>query len=292
MTICVISIDLTNASFFDTEITNGNVIKAGVWNTTPTISDVVFHVSTPTQFNNAKAVVSWNTDILATGNLEWRFSPSDPWTASDPEDTLADQTTHTKELSGLLPLTTYYFRIKSKSKYGNETVSPEQHFATDHMRLGTVHEYSDLVINEFLPNPSGNDDALMPDGEWVELFNRSNTDSYDLTGWYLTDYDPSHRLSISAQNTVSSDPTTQGLIIGPQEFLVVYRNGNPLFSLGDDATGDQVNLYNAEGFLIDGQDYNSATNDIVLENKSFARFPDGSDYWFDPVPTAGKHNRL
>ncbi len=29
-----------------------------------------------------------------------------------------------------------------------------------------------IVINEFLPNPIGKDNDLMPGGEWVELYNK------------------------------------------------------------------------------------------------------------------------
>lgn len=288
----MIGIDDTDAFIVDTETSNNNSIQAGIWNTIPTISNITFHLSTPTSSNDAKAVILWTTDILATGNLEWKINSSDPWTVVTPENIVADKTSHTKELLGLFPLTGYYFRVKSKSIYGNESISPEQHFETDHMRLGAVLDYSDVVINEFLPNPAGNDNAVMPDGEWVELYNRSYTDSYDLSGWYLTDYDPSHRLPIMQNNTISSDPSTTGLVINSQEFLVVYRNGNGLFSLNNDTAGDQVNLYNISGSLIDNQDYNSSSNDVILENKSFARFPDGSDYWFDPITTAVKPNIL
>src|SRR3989344_1275527 len=34
-----------------------------------------------------------------------------------------------------------------------------------------VHDHFTLKINEFLPDPIGYDDASIPDGEWVELYN-------------------------------------------------------------------------------------------------------------------------
>ncbi len=286
------TINCSGGSFVDLETSAGNRIVAGIWNTTPTLSSIISGLSTPTASNDAKTLIKWNTDIPSTTNVEIRTDTANPWILVLPEDTAADNTVHSKEIPGLFPLTTYYFRVKSKSAFGNETISPEQHFETGQIRLGSIMNYADVVINEFLPNPIGNDNAAIPNGEWIELFNRSFTSTYEVSGWYLTDYDPSHRLNITLQNTISSDPTTSGLILGPQEFLVVYRNGNNLFSLNNDAAGDQVNLYNTNDDLVDSQDYNSGLNDTVLENKSFARFPDGSDYWFDPIPTAGKTNRI
>lgn len=42
-----------------------------------------------------------------------------------------------------------------------------------------------VVINEFIPNPSGSDNAPKPGGEWVELYNNSGS-SVDVAGWVLT----------------------------------------------------------------------------------------------------------
>ncbi|MBI2098284.1 MAG: lamin tail domain-containing protein [Candidatus Wildermuthbacteria bacterium] len=43
-----------------------------------------------------------------------------------------------------------------------------------------------VLINEFLPNPTGADNAAMPDGEFVELYNGSGS-PVDVNGWVLYD---------------------------------------------------------------------------------------------------------
>jgi hypothetical protein len=143
----------------------------------------------------------------------------------------------------------------------------------------------DIVINEFLPNPVGADNAPMPGGEWVELYNRGTTVG-DVNNWALYDNYDSHELAITPGNT-----NTGGTTIAPGGFLVVYRNGDADFSLNNTG-GDTVRLYNGEigggGILIDSHAY---TMDAAV-NKSFARIPDGSDSWVDPIPTPGSPNKM
>lgn len=145
-----------------------------------------------------------------------------------------------------------------------------------------------IVINEFLPNPGGlifGDDAdAKPKGEWVELYNTSSA-LIDLAGYYLTDADD-NRIDVETCRTNSGS-----IMINSGGFLVVYRRGGDTctshnFSLNND--GDTVNLHNSSGEIIDFYTYSID----VLENKSFARIPDGSDNWVDPYPTPGGPNRL
>ena len=280
-------IQITGAYLTDEETSGNNVIRAGVWNVAPVIAGVSHWLATPKTANELQTEVSWITDRPATGNVDWKTAAGDPWTAVEPKDTTADKTNQMVTITGLLPLTTYYYRVRSTNQYGRETISDKKTFVTGQFRFDNFFAKSDIVINEFLPNPAGDDAAAMPEGEWIELFNRSYTNSYDLTGWYLTDRESRHRLPITIVNVDSHN-----IVIGPQNFLVVYRNGDKDFSLNNDAHGDQVNLYDETGNLMDQYEYNSGLGDTVLENKSFCRYPDGSDTWFDPPPTPGKHNRL
>lgn len=270
------SIGTTNSFYIANQGSLNNSIQAGTWGVT--ISNIQAIVATPNISNIPKATITWNTNDNATGNMEWKIDQTDPWTEVEPKDTVPDATLHTREIEGLFTDTHYYFRVKSKDRAGNETISSEQSFDTGGMSIGDT-SFDDIVINEFLPNPIGDDAAPMPHGEWIELYNRSDSVTYDLTGWYLTNRDPSHRLDI---------PT--GTTIAPYGFAVVYRNGNSDFDLNNDA--DEIRLYNSEGNLIDQHIYDSNLGDVILENKSFARFPDGSDTWFDPIPTPGKPNQL
>ncbi len=140
-----------------------------------------------------------------------------------------------------------------------------------------------VVINEFLPNPAGADNAQKPGGEWVELYN-SGGSSVDVNGWKLYDNSDSHELLISAANTDSG-----ATIVAPGGFLVVYRNGDADFALNNTG-GDAVRLFDGPisggAALIDSYAYTGN----APEGKSFARIPDGSANWVDPIPTPGAEN--
>jgi predicted ribosomally synthesized peptide with SipW-like signal peptide len=142
-----------------------------------------------------------------------------------------------------------------------------------------------VVINEFLPNPSGNDNAPMPNGEWVELYNNKGED-VDVADWWLYDSNDTNELAITSANT-----NTGGTLIKSGGFLVVYRDGDEDFALNN-IGGDTVRLYNGEigggGTLIDSYTYTIN----APEGKSFARIPNGSNTWVDPIPTPGEENVL
>ncbi len=141
---------------------------------------------------------------------------------------------------------------------------------------------SSVILNEFLPNPTGADDALMPGGEWVEIYNYG-TSAMDLAGWFLYDGIDSHDLEITALNTGSAST-----IVPAGGFLVVYKNGAGGFALNNTG-GDTVRLYDGEiglgGTLRDSHAYTESAPD----DKSFARVLDGG-VWYDPEPTPGGSN--
>ncbi len=147
---------------------------------------------------------------------------------------------------------------------------------------GCAYSY-DVVINEFLPNPVGDDKALKPNGEWIELYNRSQF-YINVAGWKIYDNNNDHSLTIGNDNT-----DTGSTLIPPLGFLVVYRNGDSDFELNNTG-GDSVRLFNgriASGArLLDAYTYDIA----ALPGKSFARIPDGSPNWVDPIPTPGEPN--
>lgn len=53
----------------------------------------------------------------------------------------------------------------------------------------------DIRINEFMPDPAGADDAPMPNGEWVELYNVGE-EAVNVSGWVLYDSYDNHELYI------------------------------------------------------------------------------------------------
>ena len=170
-----------------------------------------------------------------------------------------------------------------------------------------------VVLNEFLPNPDvaaggfnfGEEDNFllndMPLGEWVELYNNSAS-AIDLAGWYVWDASgsASNKVLITASNT-----SPASTVIPANGFLVVYFNKA---ILNNDA--DEVRLYNGSDVLLDSHAYDvhalcsldptpGALNDTagaggacedIPPNKSYARIPDGTGAWVDPVPTPGAPN--
>ncbi len=142
-----------------------------------------------------------------------------------------------------------------------------------------------VVVNEFVPNPAGNDDAAKPAGEWVEIFNPTSS-AVNLAGWVLYDAVNTHALPITNLNT-----NTGGTSISSKGRLVVYRHGDSDFELNNSG-GDSVRLFSgligSGGFLVDSHTYTVS----APENKSFARIPDGSANWIDPDGTPGEANLL
>ncbi len=144
-----------------------------------------------------------------------------------------------------------------------------------------------IVINEFLPNPVGPDDAKKPGGEWVELYNKGRF-SVPLKGWFLMDL----------QGKKLPIPNS---IIPPGGFLVVYLDGKYSPGWLNNSGRDGVSLWAPRnprippkrcfgGYcIIDAHIYRGVG---VLEGKSFARIPDGSKNWFDPIPTPASANKL
>lgn len=175
-----------------------------------------------------------------------------------------------------------------------------------------------IVMNEFLPNPTGDiygdDGDAMPLGEWVELFNNSDVD-IDVVGWYLYDKYNSHPVEITLANSDNNGNFTDigETIVPAHGWLVVY---SPYLTGWLNNSADEVRLYDGSiettGNLIDyyyydGADFDSltptpdetniddsigASSGTVPDNKSYARIPDGTGDWVDPIPTPGNVNKI
>ena len=121
----------------------------------------------------------------------------------------------------------------------------DQETSVGNSMVAGVSSNNDIIINEFMPNPGvvndDDDDDSMPNGEWVELYNKGSW-PIDVAGWYLYDNINANELLITTSNV------SGGSILNPTEipahgFLAVYRNGDSDFSLNNN-TADQVRLYN------------------------------------------------
>lgn len=254
-----------------------NTISSIDW-TLPLISNVESLIATPGESNELKALITWETDENSDSFVDYGLDISYGGIVGQ-EDSVIQ---HSVEISGLAENTIYHFRVRSKDAYGNEAVSEDYTFELDGSRWGVG--WSNIVINEFLPDPLGDDSAPMPDGEWVELYNKS-ADNIDVSGWFLSN-NSFQKIYISSSNT-----HTGGTIVPAKGFLVVYVNGQYADWLNNDT--DIVSLFAGKWvWLIDFHVYNKRLGDIVLENKSFARIPDGSNTWYDPIPTPGAPNKL
>ncbi len=83
-------------------------------------------------------------------------------------------------------------------------------------------DFSALIINEFLPDPEGDDNAVLPDGEWIELYNTGDA-SLDLAGLKICD---------KSKNciTIDSSHVVEDTIISSRRYLVVYANGKGILN--------------------------------------------------------------
>lgn len=129
-----------------------------------------------------------------------------------------------------------------------------------------------IKINEFLPNPEGDDNAKLPEGEKIELFNLGEEDA-NLEEFVLVD-DFGHRLTISDSHVIETT------IIPKEDYLVIYTNGKSGF-LNNEGF-ERVKLLSPSGDLIDEVSYSDSQ-----EGVSWA-FIEGS--WYKSRPSFGFEN--
>ena len=132
-------------------------------------------------------------------------------------------------------------------------------------------DYTKIKINEFFPNPSGNDNALMPNGEFIELYNNGDNDT-DLAALYFKD-SANHKIYIT-------DTTTTGTIIESEDYLAVYMNGFSGF-LNNEGF-EEIKLYDPYGNLIHKINYASSEEALSWSLVG--------DIWQQRLPTPNEKN--
>ncbi|MBU0457681.1 MAG: lamin tail domain-containing protein [Nanoarchaeota archaeon] len=136
------------------------------------------------------------------------------------------------------------------------------------------YDYSILKINEFLPDPIGEDDGNKPLGEWVELYN-PGSQNIDLKGLILKDSKENGKLPIADNKIIDES----GTIICAGCYKTIYRDGDTDFSLNSDY--DEVRLFK-ETTLIDSVSYSGST-----EGMSISKI---GNQWYHTIPTPNKEN--
>ena len=116
--------------------------------------------------------------------------------------------------------------------------------------------------------------------DWVELYNPGDRPIY------LDDYTMTSNL-----DDPGACPLVDGLEVPAEGWLLLWADAVPdegdthlCFSLS--RAGGEVGLYTPSGALMDAVVFDEQTSDI-----SYARYPDGADYWrFDSSPSPGEAN--
>jgi len=136
-----------------------------------------------------------------------------------------------------------------------------------------IIDNSNIVINEFLPIAGD-----YP--EFIEFYNKGDV-QLDIADWMIENKDT----TIIIDSNILYGGTTS-TIIEPGKWLVI-----DLSKVGEDIldnTSDIIILYDSENNEIDMTSYVGAS----MVDKSYARIPDGSPNWVDPIPTPGTPNKL
>lgn len=146
-----------------------------------------------------------------------------------------------------------------------------------------VLAFGNLAINEYMPDPSGDDIAPMPEGEWIEIYNDLDQ-AVDMTGFVLYDAMDNHSLPITSDNSEGGDT-----IVRPHAYKTVYRNGNVRFSLNNSGP-ERVRL--ADGFISSGGILldESQYLDSIPEGQSLKRVPDHVGSFIVGAPSKGMAN--
>ena len=134
-----------------------------------------------------------------------------------------------------------------------------------------ILDYSKLKINELLADPIGDDNALMPNGEFIEILNEDNKE-IDLNGFYLED-DFGHRITIDNTHAYTT-------LIPANGYLVVYTNGFSGLLNNDE---DKINLF-YNSILLDKVEYS-----LPQEGFSWAKVDNA---WVLRNPTPNEENNF
>ena len=194
--------------------------------------------------NNSKETMALVNSIWANGpagGTPKAANTTAPFTESELESTPA---TETSPQSELIP------------ESSNQTYTEENEQVVQYPQF--IHT-EDVVINELLPNPAGNDAT----DEWIELRNFGDM-SYDISNWILDNY-----------------TIPLGTVIAPNGYLLFERADTGIALTN---TGDAFELKYPDGSVA----HRAAYSEKAAEGISYGLFNDG--WYWSQVPTPGEEN--
>jgi len=130
-----------------------------------------------------------------------------------------------------------------------------------------------IKINELLPDPQGYDNAPMPNGEWIELYNEGDN-SANLNGFYFQD--------VSNRKLYISSTTTYNTTIQPKSYLTVYANG--FSGLLNNEGYEKIILFSNNSILVDEVSYSNSQ-----EGVSWSKL---TNSWTETPPSPGNINTV
>jgi phosphodiesterase/alkaline phosphatase D-like protein len=127
--------------------TSGNWVAAGTLGTFAVSVDTVAPDISAIAASNItvqSATITWNTDEPASSQLDYGTTTS--YGSSTPLDTTL-VTSHSINLGGLQPGTTYHYRVRSTDSVGNTTISVDGTFSTDAVVDSTPPVISNVLVS-------------------------------------------------------------------------------------------------------------------------------------------------
>ncbi|MEI7498284.1 MAG: lamin tail domain-containing protein [Candidatus Falkowbacteria bacterium] len=231
------------------------------WSETPTPGS-----SNAIERNNQPPQIDWSAKEVALVGEKILFDSSD---TTDPEDDLlrfswlfGDGASSTESSPEHAFTTAGKFTVSLSVSDGRHTVKKDRKIeirlpgiAKTPIKM-SVATVSPIIINEFLPNPVGED----ADEEWIELFNRSK-ETVDLYNWEVDD----------APGGSKPYRFVENIVIAPNQYYLVTRD---VSNIALNNGGDEVRLFNSLGELADLVKYKNAK-----EGLSYARQLNGTWAW-------------
>jgi hypothetical protein len=167
-----------------------------------------------------------------------------------------------------------------------------------------------IVLNEILPNPDSSF-SYPANKEFIELYNNGDT-QVNIGGWKVSEItgggtENKYTITISGGSHTAS-PTSGSTIIQAKGFIVLLLSDSTALN----NSGDTIRLYDNNGNELDKHIYSTAVDctfltptpnnpnvddcssvvHMVQPGKSYARIPDGTGSWVDPIPTPGEPNKM